>query len=493
MLPDQDTCMAATRSRDPRFDGWFYVAVTSTGIYCRPSCPAAPAKPQHLRFYPTAAAAQAAGYRACLRCRPDASPGSPQWDLRADVAGRAMRLIRDGVVDREGVDGLARRLAYSPRQLRRLLHQELGAGPVALARAQRAQTARTLVETTDLPLTDVAFAAGFGSVRQFNDTLREVFARSPRELRARAAGGHRQAGPGTLSLRLAFRRPLHAAGLLAFFGQRAVCGVEKVDAYTYRRTLRLPHGAGTATCEPLSDYLGCRLRLADLRDLAVAVARVRGLFDLDADPVAVDAALAGSPVLAPLIAEARGRRIPGSVDGAEIAVRAVVGQQVSVASARRVLERLTEAFGEPLAEPYGSLTHVFPSAAALAEAPAGGLPLPTARAATLRRLTAALAAGDIDLDPGSDRDKAGARLLELPGVGPWTVAYVRMRALGDTDAFPATDMGLLRAWRVLGTHSKTGTLDAQAHDWRPWRAYAAQHLWAAAGVSGTPSGRQSSA
>lgn len=490
MLPDPDTCLGATRSRDPRFDGWFYVAVTSTGIYCRPSCPAAAAKTEHLRFYPTAAAAQAAGYRACLRCRPDASPGSPEWDLRAGVAGRAMRLIRDGVVDREGVSGLARRLAYSPRQLRRLLLQELGAGPVALARAQRAQTARTLVETTDLPLADVAFAAGFGSVRQFNDTMREVFARSPRELRSRAAGRRPAARPGGLSLRLPFRHPLHAASLLEFLALRAVPGVEEVEGGVFRRTLRLSRGAGIIACEPRDGHLSCDLRLTDLRDLAIAVARVRGLFDLDADPVAVDSALGGSRLLAPLVAAAPGRRVAGTVDGGELAVRAIAGQQVSVVSARRVLARLTEAFGEALAQPDGSLTHTFPAPAALADADPARLPMPARRAATIRLLTHALADGRIDLDPGADRDEATARLLALPGIGPWTVEYVRMRALGDTDAFPAADKGLLRGSNRLGAPGTPAALDTLAEAWRPWRAYAAQHLWsAAAKVSATPSVR----
>ena len=345
-IPDPDTCFKAMQSRDARFDGWFYVAVSSTGIYCRPSCPAMMPRREHVTFYPTAAAAQAAGFRACLRCRPDASPGSPQWNLRADAAGRAMRLIADGVVDRDGVDGLAQRLAYSPRQLRRLLQTELGAGPLALARAQRAQTARLLIETTDLPFADVAFAAGFASLRQFNDTVREVYARPPRELRRRARRHVERPGgdpsPGSITLRLPYREPFDAAGLLRFFADRAVAGVEEVVDGRLLRTLRLPHGPAVARLTPRDGHIEAELRLTDLRDLAAAVGRCRSLFDLDADPRAIDAALAEDPVLAPSVRRAPGKRVPGAADGAEIAVRAVLGQQVSLASARATAAKLVD-------------------------------------------------------------------------------------------------------------------------------------------------------
>jgi AraC family transcriptional regulator of adaptative response / DNA-3-methyladenine glycosylase II len=306
LIPDPDTCYQAMQSRDARFDGWFYVAVSTTGIYCRPSCPAVTPQRRNVSFHPTAAAAQAAGYRACLRCRPDATPGSPQWNLRADVAGRAMRLIADGVVDREGVDGLARRLAYSPRQLRRLLQSELGAGPLGLARAQRAHTARLLIETTGLPFAEVAFAAGFASLRQFNDTVRTVFALTPREMRrraqARAAGraDEVRSTPGltTVALRLPFRPPLDAAGLLGFFAARAVPGLENVESGTYRRALSLAHGPGIVELTPSDGCVTATLHLTDLRDLAAAVSRCRALLDLDADPQAVDAALSADPLLA---------------------------------------------------------------------------------------------------------------------------------------------------------------------------------------------------
>jgi AraC family transcriptional regulator of adaptative response / DNA-3-methyladenine glycosylase II len=503
LMPDQDTCYQAMLSRDARFDGWFYVAVSSTGIYCRPSCPAVTPMRRNVGFYPTAAAAQAAGYRACLRCRPDASPGSPEWNLRADLAGRAMRLIADGVVDREGVDGLARRLAYSPRQLRRLLQSELGAGPLGLARAQRAHTARLLIETTGLPFADVAFAAGFASLRQFNDTVREVFARTPREMRRMAQAqrtGAQPARPGrvglrqgasgvadstisslaTIVLRLPFRPPLHASSLLGFLAARAVPGLEEVEGATYRRTLHLAHGPTILELSPSETNVVAAIHLADLRDLGAAVNRCRALLDLDADPRAVDATLIADPLLAPLVRRAPGRRVPGAVDGAELAVRAVLGQQVSVTSARGIAARIVASLGEPLARPFGSLTHRFPAPAILAAADPATLPVPAARAATIVALSRELAAGTMELDPGADRDEVRELLLRIPGIGPWTVEYVAMRALADTDAFPASDLGVLRSLAALGATPGAKSAGALSEPWRPWRAYATQHLWAAA-------------
>src|SRR4029079_3475905 len=288
VIPDFDQCYRAVESKDARFDGWCVTAVRTTGIYCRPSCPARTPYPKNVEFFPTAAAAQRAGYRACKRCRPDASPGSPEWDPRGDVVARAMRLICDGVVDREGVAGLAQRLAYSERQLHRLLVSELGAGPLALARAQRAQTARVLIETTDLRFADIAFASGFASIRQFNDTIREVFASTPSVMRAR---GTTHGEPGSITVRLAARRPFAGDAVLAFLGPRAVAGVEAIDGGTYVRSLALPHGNGVLALTPATDAVSGTFRLAALRDLTAAVARTRRLFDLDADPVAVDTAL----------------------------------------------------------------------------------------------------------------------------------------------------------------------------------------------------------
>jgi AraC family transcriptional regulator of adaptative response / DNA-3-methyladenine glycosylase II len=472
----------AVESRDNRFDGWIYLGVSSTGVYCRPSCPAVSPKRSNMRFYRSSAAAQRAGFRACKRCRPDASPGSPEWNARADVVARAMRLIGDGVVDREGVAGLATRLGYSVRQLNRLVSSELGAGPLALARAQRAQTARTLIETTELGFAQVAFAAGFASVRQFNDTVREVFALTPRELRQRR-GKPIAAGPGAIALRLPYRAPIELGTLFAFFATRVIAGVEEATTGgTYRRTLRLPHGTATAELGAGDDCVHCSLRLADVRDLGVAVARCRRLLDLDADPVAVSAALAGDPLLAPLVAAHPGVRVPGCVDGTEIAVRAVLGQQISVAAARTHAARIVQRHGEPLAAPDGALTHVFPSAAALAEADDDVLAMPERRRETLRGLCAALRDGHVDLEAGADRERTRRELLALPGIGPWTVEYIAMRALGDPDAFPAGDLGVLHGLRALGAEADAREAERRSQAWRPFRAYTVLHLWQALGA-----------
>ncbi|MGI8420690.1 MAG: AlkA N-terminal domain-containing protein [Gaiellaceae bacterium] len=473
-----DRCYLALESRDRRFDGRFIAAVRSTGIYCRPSCPT-PTHPKRInvRFYPTAAAAQIAGFRACKRCRPDATPGSPEWNARGDLVGRAMRLIGDGVVDREGVPGLARRLAVSDRHLNRLLVGEVGAPPLALARARRAQTARVLIETTELGFADVAFAAGFSSVRQFNDTIGSVFAATPTALRSGKRG--RTAAAGEIELRLPFRRPLDAERLLGWLSHRAVAGVEEAGV-TYRRTLRLPHGSATVELEPAEDCVVCRARLDQISDLATLVARCRRLLDLDADPAAVADVLAADPLLAPQVQVAPGLRAPGAVDGAELAIRAVVGQQISVAGAVTILGRLASSFGEPLPEPDGGLVRLFPTVEAIAEADLTGHGLTRTRERTLRGLCRAVADGELSLDPGADRNETERRLLALPGIGPWTASYVVMRALGDPDAFPSSDLGLLRGARPLGLPGTPATLAARAEHWRPWRSYAAQYLWAAA-------------
>jgi AraC family transcriptional regulator of adaptative response / DNA-3-methyladenine glycosylase II len=478
MHTDRDRCLRAVRARDARFDGWFFIAVRTTGIYCRPSCPVAPPKVENMTFYPSAAAAQQAGFRACKRCRPDASPGSPAWNERADLVARAMRLIADGVVDRDGVPGLAARLGYSIRQIERQLLAEVGAGPLALARAQRAQTARLLIETSALPMGDVAFAAGFASIRTFNDTVREVFGLSPTELRRRAARGPAPAAAGALSLRLPFRAPLCPDNLFGHLAATAVPGVEEWRDGAYRRTLRLPHGPGVVALRPLPDHVGCRLALTDLRDLATAINRCRRMLDLDADPLAVDDLLRGDPLLAPLVDKSPGRRVPRTVDPAEFAVRAVIGQQVSTAAARTHAGRLVVAYGEPLADPAGGLTHLFPEPAALAALDPDSLAFPRARRSTITGLIAALACGDVDLGAGNDWARARAQLAALPGLGPWTVEVIAMRALGDPDAFPAADLGVRVAARELGLPATPAALTRHAAAWRPWRAYAVQYLWA---------------
>ncbi|MFC7878394.1 bifunctional transcriptional activator/DNA repair enzyme AdaA, partial [Isoptericola sp. NPDC057391] len=423
----------AIAARDTRFDGQFFTAVRSTGIYCRPSCPARTPKPQNVTFYLTSAAAHEAGYRACKRCLPEAAPGTPAWDLRHDLAGRAMRLIADGVVDREGTDGLASRLGYSARHVHRLLTAELGAGPLALARAQRAQTARSLVVGTDLPLADVAFAAGFGSIRQFNDTVVEVFDTTPSDLRARArrrpAFQHaipRAIGPDTatdrvlegepggcvarvrLDLELPVREPFDARGVVAFLAARAVDGVEVADLdgddVRYARTLLLPHGPGAA--EVLAGpgvgpgRVAVRLELASAADVSVAVARLRRLLDLDADPAAVDTSLADDPALAPLVARAQGLRLPGTVDPHEIVVRAIVGQQISVAAARTHLGRLAAGAGTPYASAVPGLTRLFPTAAQVAASAADHLRLPARSVATVVDTARALDDGTLAVGVG---------------------------------------------------------------------------------------------
>jgi len=475
---DFDACVRAVQSKDARFDGWFFTAVLTTRIYCRPSCPVVPPKVENMTFYPSAAAAQQAGFRACKRCRPDASPGSPQWNERADLVARAMRLIADGVVDRDGVPGLAARLGYSERQIERQLLGELGAGPLALARAQRAQTARLLIETTAMPMSEVAFAAGFASIRTFNDTVREVFALSPSELRARVAKGRPAAATGTLALRLPFRRPLTPDNLFGHLAATAVPGVEEWRAGAYRRTLRLPHGSGIAALRPEPDHIACQLWLTDWRDLSQAISRCRRMLDLDADPLAVDALLSTDPMLAPLVAKAPGRRVPRVADGPEFAVRAVLGQQISTAAARTHAGRLVAAHGDPVTDPAGGLTHLFPSPEALAGHDPATLAMPQTRRNTLAALVRELAGGDLDLDVGSDWQHARARLNALPGFGPWTVETIAMRALGDPDAFLATDLGVRNAARALDLPTTPAALTRHAAAWQPWRAYATQYLWA---------------
>ncbi|MFI6020259.1 bifunctional transcriptional activator/DNA repair enzyme AdaA [Streptomyces sp. NPDC051287] len=458
---DEDTRYEAVRSRDGRFDGAFFFAVRTTGIYCRPSCPAVTPKRHNVRFFRTAAAAQGSGFRACRRCRPDAVPGSAEWNARADVVGRAVRLIGDGVVDREGVGGLADRLGYSTRQVQRQLTAELGAGPVALARAQRAHTARVLLQTTELPVTRIAFASGFASVRQFNDTVRAVYATTPSRLREAAPGGRdaRRGSPAAgIPLRLAHRGPYQAGPVFDLLAREAVPGVEEVTGVpgsrTYRRTLRLPYGHAVVAVEERTGaaaggarpggWLDARLRLTDPRDLTTAVQRLRRLFDLDADPYAVDERLSAHSRLAPLVAARPGLRAPGTADPAEAAVRALVGTGAAAA--------LVQRYGTALDAPAGGLTHLFPEPAVLAVAEPDGV---------LGALAAALADGVVRLDPGADRADAEAALRALPGMRPRAVAEIRARALGDPDvAVPGLDV---------------------PEDWRPWRTYAVRHLLTEAG------------
>jgi AraC family transcriptional regulator of adaptative response / DNA-3-methyladenine glycosylase II len=477
---DPDSCWRALESRDVRFDGMFVVGVRTTGIYCRPSCPT-PTRPKrrNVSFFRTAAAAQLAGLRACKRCRPDAVPGSPEWDARGDLVGRAMRLLGDGVVDREGVAGLARRLAVSVRHLDRLLVEAVGAPPLALARAGRAQTARVLIETTGMSFRDVAFASGFRSVRQFNDTIRQVFAATPGELRhARRNGDVRAAD--RITLRLPARTPFDGDGLFAWLAARAVRGVE-THSGTYRRTLLLPGGTAVVELAPRADHVLAVFRLTSVSDLASAVQRCRRLLDLDADPSASAEVLQQDAALGSLVRQNPGLRVPGAVDGAESAIRAVLGQQVSVAGARTMAARLVVACGVRLEEPDGRLTHVFPTSEAIADADLDDVGLTRARRATVHELARRLASGQLVLDVGADREEARRKLLGIRGVGPWTAAYVVLRALGDPDSFPVEDLGLRRAARRLGLPDDARGLARRAERWRPWRSYAAHQLWATGG------------
>lgn len=504
----------AIDARDTRFDGQFYTAVSSTGIYCRPSCPARTPAPRNVAFYLTSAAAHQAGYRACKRCLPEATPGTPDWDLRGDLAARAMRLIADGVVDREGVDGLAARLGYTARHVHRLLVAELGAGPLALARARRAQTARSLLVGTGLPMAQVAFAAGFGSIRQFNDTVQEVFAARPSELRARAgvaADAHPAAGmaapgaPVRLNLDLPVRQPFDAPGVFRFLAARAIRGVETADVsgdgpLRYARTLTLPHGPGAIEVVATPTAAGWRLRagleLASLADVVPAVARARRMLDLDADPFAIDNALAADPRLAPLVADTPGIRAPGAVDPHELVVRALIGQQISVPAARTHLGRLAAHVGDAYASGVPGLDRMFPTPAQIiAGVPEPGedldperpLRLPRQAVRAVLATAGALDDGSLDVHVGADPEALRAALVARPRIGPWTAAYIAMRVLGDPDAWLDGDVALVAGARAVGVLEDDGpaaashrALAGHAAAWAPWRSYAAMHLWRAA-------------
>ncbi|MGA4668247.1 DNA-3-methyladenine glycosylase 2 family protein [Propionibacteriaceae bacterium Y1923] len=479
-MPDPEACYRALSSRDPRFDGWVYAGISSTGIYCRLSCPARTPRRENCHWYPTAAAAQAAGFRACRRCQPDAIPGSPMWDLNEDITARAMRMINDGVVDREGIGGLAARLGYSTRQVQRVLQDHAGAGPLALARTRRAHTARLLLQTTRLPVSSIAFQAGFSSVRQFNDTIREVYGQTPTALRGRR-GTVAVAEAGGLVLRLPVRQPFDLAGQLAFMATRTVPGLESGGPGGFARTVRLPYGHGIVAVEPRGGGLRARVALADWRDLSTLVARVRAWFDLDADPLAVDEALgAALGAEAPAVAEAiaaPGVRLPGTPDPDELAVRCLVGQQVSLAGAVTVTGRLVADHGDPLepdlaatATAWGyRLNRVFPGMDTLAGLDTDTLPMPRARGRALVGLADALATGRVSLAAGVDRQEARAALESLPGIGAWTSGYIALRALGDPDILLDTDLVIRRTLDRLGL--------TRTEDCAPWRSYLTVHLW----------------
>ena len=463
----------AMQAKDARFDGQFITGVHSTGIYCRPSCPAMTPLARNVSFYRTAAAAHQAGLRACKRCQPDAVPGSPDWNLTDELASRAMRLIEDGVVEREGVPGLASRLGYTPRHLTRVLTAELGAGPLALARAHRAHSARTLLASTDLPIADVAFAAGFSSIRQFNDTILSVYECTPGQLRslARRGPGRQTPADGSthLTLRLPARAPFDGPGLMQFFADHAITGLEAGDDVSFRRSVRLPGGVAELEVTLDGDAgVTCAATLSSISDVSTLVARVRRLFDLDADSVAIDHALAQDADLAPLIARVPGIRIPGSLDPEEALFRTLVGQQISVPAARTVLGTITRELGTD---------GLFPTATQFVERGREVLRGPASRIETIMGVAEALASGNLVLDVGMPSDEFMAKLTALPGIGPWTAGYLAMRVLGNPDILLSTDLVILQSAAAMGMPGTMKTLSAYSSRWAPWRSYAGMHLW----------------
>ena len=478
---DDDACYRAIETRDRRFDGRLFVGVTSTGIYCRPFCPAPTPKRANVRFFPTAAAAQSAGFRPCLRCRPETSPELAFWQGSSNTVSRALRLIEAGALDEAWVDSLATRLGMGERQLRRLFRHHLGASPVAVAQTRRILLAKQLIQDTALPMADVALAAGFGSIRRFNETFQQLYKRPPTALRR--SGDAAQAGVrGAVTVKLGYRPPYDWAGILGFLRARAIPGVETVSPGRYARTIAIGAGRGAIAVEPAD---GCCLKVTvafpELRHLPAIIARVRRVFDLAADPVAIGTHLATDPVLAPLVTARPGLRVPGAWDGFELAVRAILGQQITVSAATLLAGKLVAGYGEPLPlldqEP--GLTHVFPAPAQVAAADLATIGMPGARRAALRSLAAAVVADPLLLGPRRSLDETIAQLRALPGVGEWTAQYIAMRELREPDAFPAADIGLLRAMAGRGgVRPSPAALLRHAEQWRPWRAYAALHLWA---------------
>lgn len=479
---DPGVCYRALGSRDARFDGRFFVGVVTTGIYCRPICPAPTPKRRNVRFFPCAAAAAEAGFRPCLRCRPEASPWTPAWQGTSATVSRALRLIDEGALDAEDVESLAARLGLGSRHLRRLFEEHVGASPLAVAQTRRIHFAKKLLDETDLPVTRVALAAGFASVRRFNTALRETYGRPPRELRASARHGRPAAG-GVLELRLAWRPPFDAAALTRFLEPRAIPGVECVRDGVYRRVLAANGDAGSVEVVTDPDARALRLRVPAFAAPALVdlAARARRLFDLDADPGRIQAHLGRDRRLAARLRRLPGLRVPGAWDPFELAVRIVLGQQVSVRHATALTGGLVERLGEPLQAPLPEgLGARFPGPERLAEAsPAALGGMPRQRAEAIRALARAVAEGRLDLETSPGLDPALEQLLALPGIGPWTAQVIAMRALREPDAFPAGDLGLRRAAAPRGAPPlPAGELERRAETWRPWRAYAAMALWA---------------
>ena len=478
MTLDPEICWRAWTTRDARFVGRFVMAVTSTHIYCRPGCPARLPARRNVRFYATPAAAESAGFRACLRCRPDRAPGAPAANGTAATVTRALRLIDEGALADGSLETLAARLGVTSRWLRELFERHVGAAPLDVARTRKAHLARKLIEETALPLEDVAAAAGYGSARRLRSAMQETFERAPSAMRR----GPSTASDGALELRLAARTPFDPAPLLGFFAARAVHGVEEVRDGVYRRAFALEGEPATLEVRMLPDAVLLRLPPRAAAALPRVVARVSRMFDLDADVDAIAQWLAKDPRLARSL---RGRvvRVPGAFDAFEAGVRAMLGQQVSVAAARTLAGRLAQAAGAPLAMRAraaggsGALTHVFPTPAAVAAAPLEKLGLTRARAAALRNFAAVVADGSLDLGAFRGLDDAVEKLSALPGIGDWTAQYLAMRALGEPDAFPAGDLGVRQALARAGRLPSEREVRARAERWRPWRAYAVLALW----------------
>jgi len=469
---NRDICYRAVKSRDPRFDGRFFTGVTSTGIYCRPVCPAVTPRKKNVEFYACAAAAEKAGFRPCMRCRPETSPGTPAWLGTSATVSRALRYIHEGALDDNSVEELADRLGMTGRHLVRLFDDHLGTSPVAVAQTRRVHFARNLIEQTSLPMTRIALAAGFGSVRRFNVLVKQTFKRTPTQLRQRAGAGAPISD--TFVYRLAYRPPYDWTQFTGFLAGRAIPGVEVVEAGVYRRTITLGDGSGFLEVTPEQGHLQLRVSLPDLKGSIGLVARVRRLFDCGADPAEIGEALSRDRMLKPLVRARPGLRLPSAWDPFEMAVRAILGQQISVKGATTIAGRLVKRCGTPLAQPTEGLTHLFPSPATLAAADLSGLGLTSKRSETVRVFAEAVASNQLVLDAPQGVDEFVSRFVKLPGIGPWTAQYVAMRALGEPDAFPDGDLGL--------KHASGGVdLKTRSERWRPWRAYAALHLWASLG------------
>jgi AraC family transcriptional regulator of adaptative response / DNA-3-methyladenine glycosylase II len=475
MVLDPVICRQAVLARDARFDGRFFTAVTSTGIYCRPICPARPPKPENCRYYPSAASAQAAGFRPCLRCRPETAPGLGAWRGASNTVSRAMALIDLGALDEGGVESLAARLGVGERHLRRLFLKHLGASPIAVAQTRRVLVAKQLIHETQLSMAQIALAAGFGSVRRFNETLRALFSRPPSELRRLHTAD--VADQAAVRLSLGYRPPYDWPAMLAFLGARAIPGVETVEAGVYRRTITLGGLTGDVAVshEPDRHRLRATIRFGKLSALPTIIARLRRLFDLEADPQAICAVLSSDRSLAPLIAARPGLRVPGAWDGFELAVRAIVGQQITVVGATRLVGRIAETLGGTYGGDYHGLSRVFPDPMIVAAATIGGMP--GARAAAIRAVAAAAASDPSLFEREADLKDSVAKLRELPGIGEWTAQYIAMRVMREPDAFPAADVGLMRAMDLGTGRPSASALAEHAKAWRPWRAYAALHLW----------------